>query len=308
MPVLRTYFNTTEFDFRRQAVLDLSGGGPRSFDNSLTFNLGRDLFFQVEQNTLAAMRKVYEVIHPPELPEAKSEWIFAYFSPGTVGGRSACERLQAELDTWNNTESDMLILEIDGLFWEPLNVARYNVDVLVLCGSTSFLGDFLIQASAINLRFQALVTNLPAGAGKIFSYGAPLVNYILEPLPLGAILPTATDAVFGSLETFAQDLGDEPDVASLQVTVVASTGNFETLFGIRGQWKPAFRQFLPSNDAALLPYDAPLAPGPLNSNVILVLGIPSRAIRMKTVWKHGDRNFRGGFELSRSRHGGLAAP
>ncbi|CAK9048637.1 unnamed protein product, partial [Durusdinium trenchii] len=204
-------------------------------------------------------------------------------------GRSACERLQAELDTWNNTESDMLILEIDGLFWEPLNVARYNVDVLVLCGSTSFLGDFLIQASAINLRFQALVTNLPAGAGKIFSYGAPLVNYILEPLPLGAILPTATDAVFGSLETFAQDLGDEPDVASLQVTVVASlftqavrsvglssvagtmrTGNFETLFGIRGQWKPAFRQFLPSNDAALLPYDAPLAPGPLNSNVILV--------------------------------------
>ena len=25
-----------------------------------------------------------------------------------------------------------------------------------------------------------------------------------------------TEAVFGSLETFAQDLGDEPDVASLQ--------------------------------------------------------------------------------------------
>ena len=43
---------------------------------------------QVGRTPCLAASVPSQVIHPPELPEAKSEWIFAYFSPGTVGVRA----------------------------------------------------------------------------------------------------------------------------------------------------------------------------------------------------------------------------
>ncbi|CAJ1439306.1 unnamed protein product, partial [Effrenium voratum] len=127
------------------------------------------------------------------------------------------------------------------------------------------------------------------GAWKIYRFGSPIVNYIVEPLLVPTVLPTATDAIFTDYDTFAAQLS-VPTTAALQVAAVTSqltqawqtgargaqlvqtmrSSNFETLLGVLATPLPGFRQYLPSTAAALAGLAVENKNGPLNSNVMLV--------------------------------------
>ena len=285
----QSYGNQTNFRFGRRDVSIPSGNWTVS-NQALHYDWTQNSYAHVYQNAIAALWSIKQVLEA-EVKEGNSTWVFAYFGDSTEWSSFTCPWYKDMVESWGNATATLITLQVDGLIWNPLTVDIISTDALVLCGTSSLLGEFLIQASAVHLQFKALFIDLPAGVGKIFGYGSFLVNYLVEPLSISAVLPNVTDAVFGTIDDFAAELQDVPDVASLQVASVVSMltqairqagsfsnalipllkePNFDTLLGRHMQPHAAFRQFLPSNALALTNYSLKLVPGPLNSNSILV--------------------------------------
>ncbi|CAL1153900.1 unnamed protein product, partial [Cladocopium goreaui] len=121
-------------------------------------------------------------------PGRDAVWTFAYFED-----MYSVPLERAAVDRWGNATTTLIPLKVKGLVWNPLSLDSISADVLVLCGTSSLLGEFLIQASAVHLAFKALFLELPAGVGKIFGYGSFLVNYLVETIPIPTVLPNTVD-------------------------------------------------------------------------------------------------------------------
>ncbi|CAJ1346775.1 unnamed protein product [Effrenium voratum] len=139
----------------------------------------------------------------------------------------------AYVKTLGNVSTSMTGLYLNSTVWTPRGVTTISLDVVVACPSPAYLGQIFTQLTAAQIVYKALLLTRPSGAWKIYRFGSPIVNYIVEPLLVPTVLPTATDAIFTDYDTFAAQLS-VPTTAALQVAAVTSQLTQAWQTGARG--------------------------------------------------------------------------